>query len=220
MANGPDTSLELCWKFPTIRVSPVATVLNIDPNCAAASFAAAGTLSAVFLSTRLLFTSCTPMRPYPSSASSGTRRSTLLSDPRRISNSITLPSDFLMSFTSRSTSSLAVPIATSFTFRMTSPDVIPFRSATPARTTSGTLMPGSSCWLATPTVVTWVNRIEYANTKFAMTPALMTIARSKSGRFLSKFGSSGSMSLSGSSSGNATKPPRGKALSEYSTCGP
>eukprot|EP00959_Pyramimonas_sp_CCMP1952_P202403 4232405-Pyramimonas_sp.AAC.2 len=53
-----------------------------------------------------------------------------------------------------------------------------------------------------------------------MTPAEMTSARSLMGRLRSRLGSSGSYGESGSSSGKATKPPRGNARSEYSTSGP
>src|ERR671933_5952 len=48
----------------------------------------------------------------------------------------------------------------------------------------------------------------------------MTIARSSTGRFLSKSGSFGGIVLSGSSSGKPTKPPRGKARRAYSVSGP
>ena len=56
--------------------------------------------------------------------------------------------------------------------------------------------------------------------RLAITPALITIARSSNGRLLSKLGSVGGISLSGSSSGNPTKPPSGNARKEYSVCLP
>ena len=51
----------------------------------------------------------------------------------------------------------------------------------------------------------------------AMTPAEITRNRSLRGRLRRRSGSSWGMSLEGSSSGKATKPPRGKARREYST---
>ena len=66
---------------------------------------------------------------------------------------------------------------------------------------------------------TWASKMEKAKIQLAMMPALMTRALSLTGLFFSRLGSSlGYFSTSlGSSSGKATKPPKGIALSAYST---
>ncbi|WVZ02184.1 hypothetical protein V8G54_022990 [Vigna mungo] len=103
------------------------------------------------------------------------------------------------------------------TSRITSPASNPSLEAAEKGLTSGTLTPGKTSCSGKPTDRTWAKMIRNAKIMLATTPAETTITLSNIGLFLSKFASSTGISLSGSLSGNPTKPPRGKALMEYST---
>mmetsp|Transcript_36656 Transcript_36656/g.81575 ORF Transcript_36656/g.81575 Transcript_36656/m.81575 type:complete len:283 (-) Transcript_36656:607-1455(-) len=205
MATGPDSWPTIFEKFVTIWTSPLKTVPLSLLNSAVAMENTSPGLSALMWLMKALEESCTPIRPLPF-ATSGTQ-STCTSSPSRCTmNSICLPGLSRMRPTTPATCSGAAGTSRPSTLSSRSPSLKPARAAAEPLTTSGIRTPGRKAVSALPTVLTWTRRARYAKMMFAMTPALITAARSPMDRFLSRSGSSGSKPdwEAGSSSGNAT----------------
>mmetsp|Transcript_9621 Transcript_9621/g.39586 ORF Transcript_9621/g.39586 Transcript_9621/m.39586 type:complete len:213 (-) Transcript_9621:299-937(-) len=205
MATGPLTASLFSPKWKKICPSPSVTPLVSLPNSFAARKTASAGFSALVRLMRALGPSVTPTRPLPSGATAGiTSRGNVLPSRESVIRTLPVPSLSLMVSTTRRTDFCPPGSDTPSSSRMTSPSLMPASAATDLAATPGTSTPGWSICSASPTVLTCVSSVDIANTTLAMTPALMTSARSLAGRLRSRSGSSSGYGHSGSSSGNAT----------------